>query len=239
MLNKINAQKLLLASLITLAIFPAVILLARTGAMHFRNSFLIMIIAAIVAFIVLVLAVFKMSRAKEGESKSLILTMLCTATPLVILGNFIALGQSRPFIHDITTDFDTPPELVAAADLRTPDENPVTYIGGEVMELQMQGYPDLKPLLLNVNPDEAFAMVEKQVQVEGWELVAKHKETLPYTVEAVATSLLFGFKDDIAIRISRTESGTRIDMRSKSRVGKSDLGANADRIKNFFEALSK
>lgn len=239
MLNKINAQKLLLASLITLVVFPVVILLARTGAMHFRNSFLIMIIAAIVAFVILVLAVFKMSRAKEGESKSLILTMLCTATPLVILGNYIALGQSRPFIHDITTDFENPPALVVAAELRSLDDNPVTYAGGEVMELQMQGYPDLEPLHLDVKPDRAFEMVEQQVQAQGWELVAKQKDSLPYTVEAVATSLLFGFKDDIAIRISETEDGSRIDMRSKSRVGKSDLGANADRIKAFFEALSK
>jgi len=239
MLNRISAQKLQLLALILLVVYPVVILLARTGIWHFRNSFLIMIFTAIVAFVVLILAIFKLSRGVEGEGKPLILSMLATAVPLVILGNYIALGQTRPFIHDITTDFSNPPALVVAAELRGADDHPVTYEGGDVATAQQEGYPNLKPLLLNGTPQEVFAQAKQTIEDMGWELVGSQNETLPYTLEAVHTSTLFGFKDDIAVRISENEAGVRIDMRSKSRVGKSDLGANADRIEAFFEALGQ
>ncbi len=74
-------------------------------------------------------------------------------------------------------------------------------------------------------------------QASGWEIVAA--APLQYRVEATARTLMFGFKDDVVIRITPAENGSRIDVRSVSRVGRSDLGANAKRIRKFLKSLEE
>lgn len=102
-------------------------------------------------------------------------------------------------------------------------------------------YPKLDPLYFNANPAEIAAHVETLVSRRGWEIVSAAPESgdisEPIQIEATATSGWFGFKDDVAVRI-RIESGaTRVDMRSISRVGLSDLGANAKRVYGLMMEL--
>ncbi|MBA3521007.1 MAG: DUF1499 domain-containing protein, partial [Gemmatimonadales bacterium] len=141
------------------------------------------------------------------------------------------MQQARgvPPIHDITTDTERPPEFVAVLPLRADAPNPATYGGPEVALAQRRGYPDLGPLMLDATPAAAFSLALEAAREMDWELVAADSGS--GRIEATATTPWFGFKDDVVVRVSSAGSGSRIDVRSVSRVGGSDVGANAERIR--------
>jgi len=159
-----------------------------------------------------------------------------------------AAFEGNPFIHEVTTDFDNPPAIVAAADL--PRKNPAEYKGGDpvprredgqtVAEAQREAFPDIKPLIINRDMKTAADMANDVIKSMNMEVLAEGPADNVagggWRIEAVATSFWFGFKDDFIVRLTPDEGGaTRIDIRSKSRVGGSDLGANAARVREFTE----
>ncbi|HEX6703839.1 MAG TPA: DUF1499 domain-containing protein [Albitalea sp.] len=139
-----------------------------------------------------------------------------------------------PPIHDISTDTENPPRFVAVLPLRGDTSNPIDY-SAEVAQAQKAGYPDLAPLTLALPPAKAFALAEGVARDMGWDIVAVSPADM--RIEATATTLLFGFKDDVAIRITPAAQGSRVDVRSVSRVGHSDLGTNAKRIRAYLDKL--
>lgn len=141
-----------------------------------------------------------------------------------------------PDLTDITTDTEDPPKLVVTLQMRQRATNGPAYPGHATAELQHAIYPDLTPIRLNVPPAEAFRRVDRVAMEMGWDVVAR--APVDGRIEAVATSPWFGFRDDIAVRIRRDgASGSRVDIRSKSRSGTSDLGVNAERIRAFARRL--
>jgi uncharacterized protein (DUF1499 family) len=106
-----------------------------------------------------------------------------------------------------------------------------------VAAVQKRAYPDLAPLTLAVPPDRAFARVQAAARSMGWRIVAD--VPADGRLEAIDTTRWFGFADDIVVRVTATPNGSRIDVRSASRVGRSDLGVNAKRIRAFLAAVAK
>jgi uncharacterized protein (DUF1499 family) len=142
-----------------------------------------------------------------------------------------------PFIHDITTDTENPPKFVAVLPLRKAAANPAEYGGPDIASQQRKGYPDIVPRLMKVPPERAFEQALRAAREMGWEIVdAKSKDG---SIEATDTTFWFGFKDDVVIRITPEPDGSRVDVRSLSRVGKSDVGTNAKRIRMFFKKLEE
>ena len=109
------------------------------------------------------------------------------------------------------------------------------YAGEETAAQQRGAYPEIKPQVLSVPPDEAFERALAVTREMGWEIVAAEKSE--GRIEATDTTFWFGFKDDVVIRIQPVEAGSRMDVRSASRVGVGDLGVNAARIRRFLERL--
>jgi uncharacterized protein (DUF1499 family) len=143
-------------------------------------------------------------------------------------------AQHRPAINDITTDTANPPPLVATAQLRRGAPNPPTY-PKESAALQRAAFPDIEPVTLAVPPAEAFKRVERVAAALNWEIVAR--VPADGRLEAIATSPWFGFRDDIVVRIRPQGAGSRVDIRSKSRIGEADLGGNVDRVRAFLARL--
>jgi len=150
--------------------------------------------------------------------------------------------KANPFIHDVTTDFEDPPQITAAASL--PRSNPPEYLGGEAVregdpptaELQREAFPDIAPLEFELPPDVVFDDALAVAREFGWEILLADEQA--GVIEAAATSLWFGFVDDVIVRVRPLgDGGTRVDVRSKSRVGGSDLGANAARTRKFLARL--
>ena len=145
-------------------------------------------------------------------------------------------GRGAPPIHDITTDTEDPPTFVAAVALNTPGRT--DYEGPALAERQRSAYPDLRTAVLPVAPAGAFRRALGVAQRMGWELLATDPDTL--RIEATDRSFWFGFHDDVVVRITAAgESGSRVDVRSLSRVGVGDLGVNARRVREFLDALNE
>jgi uncharacterized protein (DUF1499 family) len=150
---------------------------------------------------------------------------------------FMLFLQARgaPRINDISTDTANPPPMVVILQMRSDAVTPPAYPGKAAADQQHEAYPDLTPIVLNMPPAEAFKRVDAVAMAMGWDVVARAPND--GRIEAVDTSKWFGFHDDIVVRIVPAGTGSRIDIRSKSRVGRSDLGANAHRIRAFTAKL--
>ena len=144
-------------------------------------------------------------------------------------------ARNSPHINDITTDTADPPQLVVTRQLRRDAQTPAAYAGASVADLQHAAYPDIQPIKLAMPPADTFKRVDRVAEAMGWEVVARAPGDgrSDGRLEAVDTTAWFGFQDDIVVRIRPDGAGSRIDIRSKSRVGSSDLGANARRIRDF------
>jgi uncharacterized protein (DUF1499 family) len=143
-------------------------------------------------------------------------------------------ARSVPAIHDVSTDTGDPPRFADPA-RRAGAANPPEHPGAAVAAEQKRAYPDLAPLVLPIPPRAAFDRALAAVRAQGWEVVLADPQT--GAIEAVVTTRWFGFRDDVLIRVRPEAAGSRVDVRSKSRVGRSDLGANAARIRRLLEAL--
>jgi hypothetical protein len=138
-------------------------------------------------------------------------------------------------IHDITTDTDDPPQFVALYALRQKSFNGPEYAGDKIARIQKAAYPDIAPRVLDEPSARAFERAHAAARAMGWHIAAAVPDE--GRIEATATTPLLRFKDDVVIRVRPEGSGARIDVRSKSRLGRSDLGANAKRIRKYFQTL--
>jgi fatty-acyl-CoA synthase len=177
--------------------------------------------------------------------------MAALVISLLTMGAFVYLGgQARkaPPIHDVSTDWREP---LAFSDRvkkqRGAEANPVepdpvvpdrapALAGQKISDVNAQTCPGAKPVLLPVAADRAYAIARRTIRKQrGLDIVTESPET--GRIEATATSYWYGFKDDVVVRVQPDGSGTRIDLRSVSRVGMSDLGANCKRITSLAAAM--
>ncbi len=151
----------------------------------------------------------------------------------------VHIARSVPPIHDISTDLENPPRFEAVVPLREAAgaTNPPPYDGPAVARQQRRAYPDIEAARYREPPGEVLRAVERTARGLGWEVHAA--DPAAGRLEATATTFWFGFEDDVVVRVQPEDGGgaTRVDVRSKSRVGVSDVGANAARIRRFLEAL--
>jgi len=219
----------LVAAVLVLAAGPG----TRFGLWNYRTGFSALrwgayagLAAAAVAVLLLII------RPRSGGVIPLVLGLVLGLGAAFVPWRWMQQARRVPPIHDITTDLDRPPKFVAILPLRAGAPNPATYGGSEVADAQRRSYPDIKPLLLSVPAGAAYKQALASAQGMGWELVAS--DSTAGRIEATATTPWFGFKDDVVVRVRPEGSGSRIDVRSVSRVGKSDVGANAQRIRTYL-----
>ena len=159
--------------------------------------------------------------------------------------SWVQTGRNVAMLHEVSTDLESPPPFVEIKKIRDaiPGLNPVEYVAEmpgrngviNVPEQQRKFYPDLQPLVLAVPPAEALVKADAAARKMGWEIVAN--APADGRLEATDTTRFFGFKDDIVVRLRAEGSGTRVDVRSKSRVGLGDVGTNARRVRAYLAAL--
>jgi uncharacterized protein (DUF1499 family) len=193
--------------------------------------------------------------------KGLVIAVFALVIPALCFANLISTKNkvaSLPFIHDITTDTQDPPTfgvvIMAERDAMDGGSNTVDYSGKRaptpekdadgqpvmklVSALQTQAYPEIRTLVLSEAPDVAFGRAEQVARDLGWAI--KESDAATGRIDATDTTFWYGFKDDVSIRLRPAQGGgTRIDVRSTSRVGGSDIGANAARIKSFLDGMAE
>ena len=145
-----------------------------------------------------------------------------------------------PAISDISTDTANPPRYESLARQRPPGR--VDYPGAAVAALQRAGYPDIAPVEFEVSARLAYDASLAAVNKRKWTISNARPPTLARrdgVIEATARTPIMGFRDDIVIRITPINQGTRVDVRSASRVGTHDFGANAKRIRSLLEEIDE
>lgn len=213
---------------------------ARWGMWHFRTGFTILR-WSVYGGIVLVLAavaVGVITRPGSGRRGFPVAVgaLLVGLLVVVIPWQWQRTARSVPPIHDITTDVVNPPRFVAVAPLRADAPNPVEYPGAQVAAQQQAAYPDIRPLVVDLNATAAFERAHRAAEEMGWTIVAAVPEE--GRIEATDRTFWFGFRDDVVIRLTELDANrTVIDVRSKSRVGGSDVGTNARRIRNYLRKI--
>jgi uncharacterized protein (DUF1499 family) len=224
--------------------------LHRLGLANFRvallllaGGFLLLLAGTLLALVGMLVASARRMRFARGPA------VVGVALGLLVSGyllSWIARARAAPPLHEISTDLADPPAFVAVAALRRDAQavNPSEYVsrvsapGGRIIdvpELQRQRYPDIQPLRLRLAPAAALQAAQRAAQGLGWQIDAY----MPADgrLEATDTSVFFGFKDDVVVRVRASDAGSRIDVRSKSRVGLSDVGANARRVRAFLKLM--
>jgi uncharacterized protein (DUF1499 family) len=213
----------------------------RAELWHFRTAFRMLSWGAYLGIAALVLGIVAALVTRPGTRRRgfgvALVAVLLGALAFWLPWNWRNSARGAPPIHDVTTDVADPPAFVAVAPLRADAPNPVEYAGDSVAVLQREAYPDVQPVVLRAAPGEAFQMALAAAREMGWEIVAA--EPGEGRIEATATTTWFGFLDDVAIRVAAEGSGSRVDVRSKSRVGRGDAGANAARIRKYTQRLRR
>ncbi|VUD68966.1 hypothetical protein TDB9533_04329 [Thalassocella blandensis] len=199
--------------------------------MAFGGFILAMALSLIVFVIGLIFTLLSFGKvADTGRALGIVVT-LCAFLPLVLVAVLAGKGFKKPRIHDISTNLENNIEFTKAFELRRDSENSLLLPEDRTVELQKQHYPDLKPMLVEMSPATAYENALLVADELGWQITQKDKAKT--TFEAVDETKIFGFRDDVVVRVRPFNSGSRIDLRSVSRVGVSDLGANAARIERF------
>lgn len=211
----------------------------RFGLWDFGTGFAILryavyggIAGAVISAVGLVLAGFR------GRRRGMFRALAGLAIGLIVVGlpaYWLQVARSVPPIHDVTTDPGDPPAFEAVLPLRADALNPATYGGPQVAAQQAQGYPDIAPLETPVPAQRAFDVALAAATEMGWEIVAAEPDA--GRIEATDRTFWFGFTDDVVVRVQATDGGSRIDVRSTSRVGVSDMGTNAARVRDYLAEL--
>ncbi len=188
---------------------------------------------------VVALLAFVLTRVARGPGAvPAVAGIVFGVVPALLFYHQYRLARSVPPINDISTDLDTPPAFVAAAQNDFWKGKDMTY-PRTFADSVRRGYPDLGSLVLPVGAGQAFALARQTAAgMPAWAVTGS--DSAAGRIEATATTRWFGFKDDVVIRVTpRGADSAVVDMRSKSRVGKSDVGANAARIRAYFQAVAR
>lgn len=234
-----------------LAFFDAILAIAMIGAglvgAHFRliapfmgfQLFALGFLLSILGFLIGLLAIFltRNPQVSAGRNRAVMATLVCAVIALPLILTLLRSSKYPP-INDITTDFDNPPEFVNAQKLQHEPNRDMKYNKAKYADRQLKGYGPIGPIKERLSPADAFARVTEVAKASPtWTIT--YSDPATNTLEAVATSKLWHFNDDVVIQVRPTPDGASlIEMRSKSRDGIGDFGVNARRIRRFFDRIA-
>ena len=231
-------------ALFSLAATFVAIIIVRSGALEIVPALSTLAGALVLALVAIMLAIgagiviwFEGVGGLREAVSALAIGLALIAYP-AYLG---AKAYRLPAIYDITTDPIDPPRFDAIARLRPRNANPTTYAGLYTAEQQHAAYPDIEPEVTDSSPQEAYNAVLKVITKRKWHIVDARppQAAVPREgrIEAIALTPILGFRDDVAVRVRATQDGARIDIRSASRYGRHDLGANAARVRALIDDI--
>ena len=228
-------------AIVSVLVFPLAVIAARTGLINLKIAMLSVAIGLLIALLVFLVSMFMSLKYKNSNplsAKTARNAMLLCLIPIIAIGSVMVSGRDVPQIHNISTDVSDPPQFYKIKEIRTDQDNPLEYDSAILAEVQQAAYPNVKTLLVNTNRNEALDRAARAAEKLGWDIVNNNSELA--IIEASSTSRLWGFVDDIVIRVrgNQADNQTAIDLRSVSRVGRSDMGANAKRIEAFIESYN-
>ena len=219
--------------------FPVAVIAYRQDLMGFGTGLKLIQAGALlgaVIFVVGTIYFFVNKKKNPNAARSAVIGAAIALVPVVPLALQAQKASSLPFIHNISTDTVNAPTFHELLNHRLPTDNPHHYDAEKLAPLQKEAYPNVKTLRSSLTLSQALSKSEEIAKSLGWEIV--NVDPAKGIVEATETTALWGFKDDVVVRITQDGQDTLIDLKSVSRFGGSDLGVNAARIETFLEAFA-
>ena len=210
----------------------------RVGLLTLGPAFLLFVAGFLVSLAALIIGAVMLIRRRDAhlDVRRTVTAVVVSAIAILVPMSLVGGNVGAPPIHDITTDTDDPPQFEAVLPLRADAPNSVEYGGPALAAAQRAAFPDLQSLVVSQPTSSVIEQARSIAEELGWEIVAVDPGS--GRLEATATTFWFGFKDDVVVRVRPTgDGGSRVDVRSLSRVGGGDLGANANRIREFVRRL--
>jgi uncharacterized protein (DUF1499 family) len=233
------AQLAIVVACVSAALFVGAPLLVMLGALKSLVGFPLFMLGGLLGLLALLLGLVSLyttrpATGRAGRGLALVAALIGVS---VLGATALAArpGLGAPPINDITTDPDDPPQFDALLREGPNAGRDMSYPGAEFATAQRAGYPDLAPISVATTASDTFAAATRAMEGFGWKIV--REDPTNGLIEATDTSRVFRFVDDIAVRIRPQATGSRVDVRSKSREGRGDLGANAARIRRLRDAL--
>jgi hypothetical protein len=222
-----------LIALLAIVIFVAGMLLAQREIISPRVGMLMFALGGIIGFVAVGLSITILF---VNQAYPVAMIGLVGFLPFITVVGALADGLRFPMINDVTTDLEDVPAFIHAQTLPANEGRDMAYPEG-FAEQVAQWYPELESRVFNVPFDQMFQRVIRYIEAPDNRMEVTYRDPDQGIIEGVATTRMFRFKDDFIVRLEKDGDRTRVDMRSKSRDGKSDLGANAKRIKRFLDSL--
>ncbi len=209
---------------------------SRWGLWHFRTGFTLLRWSVYLGIFTILLSLVAVARTRPGSHRRglplALFALLVAGVVAAVPYSWQRQARGVPPIHDISTDTDNPPLFAEVLPLRADAANPAEYGGPEIAAQQNEAYPDIRPVVLNLPQDRAFQRALDAARSMGWEIVGS--DPAAGRIEATDQTRWFGFKDDVVIRLTPSGERSILDVRSVSRVGRSDVGTNAKRIREYI-----
>jgi uncharacterized protein (DUF1499 family) len=211
------------------------------GFMASRNyNNLLGYVVVVVSVLALVTSV-TIKQDSSAKGKGILTSTIAILLGLAILSPRIMALVIEPVkyppIHDITTNTQSPPQFEFLTDSRIGARNTLVYGGEDIAAQQRQAFPNIGPIASDLSVEAAYQKALTVAKTMGWTIVAQDPKALRF--ESTATTPFFNFADDVVILVSTLEQGSRIDLRSVSRIGIGDAGVNAKRIQEFSQRFSE
>lgn len=187
---------------------------------------------AILSFIYLMV-----KRKLTGKKKAFLSLLIGLAILWPMVSSLVTEKVSYPPIHDITTDTVNPPQFITLTDDRPGGANTLVYGGPEIAAQQIAAFPDIQPIMSTLSPSDAYTKALAVGEAMGWEIIGADPSARRF--EGTTTTPFFKFIDDTVVVISEIPTGSRIDVRSVSRIGRGDIGVNAIRIREFIKLFNE
>ncbi|MDH3991705.1 MAG: DUF1499 domain-containing protein [Gammaproteobacteria bacterium] len=217
-----------------LLLLPVSVLTVRSGA--WQQGLLLYALSCLGCVLVLGLCGVLLLLPRYANTRGAILGRMLVALPgAVLLISLLAGRGDYPPIHDVTTDIKDPPVFTMAMAQRPEGANSLE-IDPQAISAQQEAYPDVQTIRTSLDIEAAFDRALAVAGDLGWDIY--HQDRNAGVIEAVETTAIMAFKDDIVIRLRSNAQGTKVDLRSVSRVGIGDIGANAKRIRAFQQAFA-
>lgn len=190
-----------------------------------------LVLAIVVALVGIVRIWFGGQIGAAQAFAAIAIALVGLALPLYYFSQFFLL----PRLNDVETTPRQPMQFTQLAAQRPADANRIVEPDLAAAELQEKAYPDLRPMELERSATETFDIVHEAVKRIGWTIVLNEPPgEQPGRIEATDRTMIMGFTDDVLVRVTGDDTHAFIDVRSASRYGMHDLGANADRIRALF-----
>lgn len=226
----------------TLLLLPFAILAHRFGLLNFQLATALLALCFLLSLAIFICSIVAYIRNSEADFRSNLRTtmLISVVMPVLVVGLVIAAvmrgGETMPRIHDITTDTVNVPRFVVGATERGSGSNSLA-VEPEVIAQQVAAYPQIKTHRSDLPVEQAFALAQSTAAEMGWTIY--NTDAARGIIEASDKTPLWGFIDDVVIRIAADPngSGSLVDLRSVSRVGQGDIGANAARIEKFINTF--